>query len=305
MNAGISVPAGGGGSVGPDGGAGLVSCAGAAGFAGAAAFAAAALGAATAPEAGFAAAGAAGFGAAAALAAFAASPLNGADGCPVTELVSLVAAVVAAAGLSGFGAGGAGDAVGAADTPAPGASVRDTSPFRGSAGVSPAGLSPAALGSLGSSVMNSLLGPCLGPVERAFLPGVSVSGHQNRQEDDHFDETEQRQLVNDDRPRKQEHGFHVEDDKEHGDKVIADTVPIAGVRGRLDAALVRFELHLVVLLRLHQLRHHQGEQREPDGDEQEDEDWYIAVEHVWSRDRGCGERRFIARGQRDRQETQM
>jgi hypothetical protein len=77
----------------------------------------------------------------------------------VAELISLVVAVVAAAGLSGFGAGGAGTAVGAADAPAPGESVRDTSPLRGSAGVSLAGLSPAALGSLGSSVMNSLLGP--------------------------------------------------------------------------------------------------------------------------------------------------
>ena len=42
---------------------------------------------------------------------------------------------------------------GAADAPAPGESVRDTSPLSGSPGVSLAGLSPAALGSLGSSVI--------------------------------------------------------------------------------------------------------------------------------------------------------
>jgi hypothetical protein len=47
-------------------------------------------------------------------------------GCPVAELVSLVVAVAAASTLCGDG--------GAADAPAPGASVRDTSPFNGSAG---------------------------------------------------------------------------------------------------------------------------------------------------------------------------
>jgi hypothetical protein len=72
---------------------------------------------------------------------------------PVAELVSLVVAVCAAAGLSGFGAGGSvrGGAIGAADTPAPGASVRDTSPFSGSAGTELAGLSAAASGGDGGS----------------------------------------------------------------------------------------------------------------------------------------------------------
>jgi hypothetical protein len=57
-------------------------------------------------------------------------------GAPVAELVSLVVAVVAAAGFAGFGAGGSsrGSPTGAADTPAPGASVRETSPFNGSPG---------------------------------------------------------------------------------------------------------------------------------------------------------------------------
>ena len=69
-------------------------------------------------------------------------------GCPIAELVSLVVAVCAAAGFAGFGAGGSvrGAAIGAADAPAPGASVRETSPFSGSPGVSPAGLSAAASG---------------------------------------------------------------------------------------------------------------------------------------------------------------
>jgi hypothetical protein len=75
----------------------------------------------------------------------------------VAELVSLVAAVCAAAGFSGFGAGGSsrGGPTGAADAPAPGASVRDTSPFSGSPAAPLAGWSPAARGGVGASGLGS------------------------------------------------------------------------------------------------------------------------------------------------------
>src|SRR5215471_6590191 len=137
MNAGAALSAGGGGSVGPLGGAGAAF--------GAAAPAAAAAGFAAAGAAGFAAAGAAGF--------------AGGVGLPVAELVSLVVAVVAAAGFSGFGAGGSvrAEAGAVAETPAPGASVRDTSPFSGSPGTSLAGLSAAASGGVfGSSAFKPI-----------------------------------------------------------------------------------------------------------------------------------------------------
>jgi hypothetical protein len=69
---------------------------------------------------------------------------------PVAELVSLVVAVCCAAGLAGLGAGGVDDAApdcaGAAEAPAPGESVRDTSAFKGSPGAALAGLSAAAAG---------------------------------------------------------------------------------------------------------------------------------------------------------------
>jgi len=117
------------------------------GAAGATGFAAAA---AAAGAAGFVGAAAATFASAGAWPADAGSlaPGDGCVGWPVTELVSLVVAVVAAAGLAGFGAGGSvrGSAGGAADAPAPGESVRDTSPFNGSPGASLAGLSAAACG---------------------------------------------------------------------------------------------------------------------------------------------------------------
>jgi len=83
----------------------------------------------------------------------------GAVGCPVAELVSAVVAVCAAAGFAGFGAGGSclGAPTGAADAPAPGESVRDTSPFNGSAGAPLAGLSAAASGVVGGFCASSAI----------------------------------------------------------------------------------------------------------------------------------------------------
>jgi hypothetical protein len=150
MKGGGVLSAGGGGSVGPLGGAAVGGgCAAPAFAAGAVPGALGAAGVAglAAAAGGLDAAGAAGFGA----------PCAGGVGCPVTELVSLVVDVWAAVGFSGFGAGGSSRAGGAAaaDAPAPGESLRDTSPLSGSPGVVPAGLSATAVGggsrSFGSS----------------------------------------------------------------------------------------------------------------------------------------------------------
>ena len=136
MKSGTRTSLGGGGSTGPAGAAGGPGLCSAAGFGAAAA-------------GGFDGAGAAGFGGD-----------TGARDCsavgrPVAELISDVVAVVAAAGFSGFGAGGPafGAPTAAAEVPAPGASVRDTSPLSGSPGAPLAGLSAPAWGGvdLGSS----------------------------------------------------------------------------------------------------------------------------------------------------------
>src|SRR5437588_458697 len=278
MNAGTAVPAGGGGSVGPLGGAGGAgACGAAAGLPAVAAPAA---------EAGF-----------AVWLAEAPGGIAGAEAAPVAELVSLVVAVCAAVGFSGFGAGAAaGGATGAADAPAPGASVRETSPFSGSAGVVPAGLSAAASGGVGvsdgleSSAIashESAINPqsairnpqCLGPLERAFLPGVVVTDDEDEDEHDHFDQPEQRELVEDDGPRKHEHGLHVEDDEQHRDEVVANAVAIARVGQRLDAALVRLELHLVVLRRVQHAREHDREDRETRRNDDEKGDWDVRRRH--------------------------
>jgi hypothetical protein len=130
--------------------------------AGAAGFVAADPGAAAAPAAGRAAGGtgfAAGGAAADGAAAAGAPSLMTLVGevalrSPVAELVSLVVAVCCAVGLAGFGAASVGATpvcAGAADAPAAGESVRDTSPFNGSPGALLAGLSAAAVGGVAGS----------------------------------------------------------------------------------------------------------------------------------------------------------
>jgi len=90
----------------------------------------------------------------------------------VAELASLVADVDAAAGFAGFGAGGSwlGVAGGAADAPAPGASVRDTSAFNGSAGAVPAGLSAAAVGGVAAGGAPAAAAACSSRGEPGILP---------------------------------------------------------------------------------------------------------------------------------------
>ena len=86
---------------------------------------------------------------------------------------------------------------GAADTPLL-VSRYGTLPFERFSSTSLAGVSPAAFGSLGRQSSAS----------RARLPSGYASRSQESQEDDHFNQTEQRQLVNDDRPRKHEYGLN-------------------------------------------------------------------------------------------------
>src|SRR3954471_16440063 len=63
------------------------------------------------------------------------------------------------------------------------------------------------------------LKPRLRPLEGALLPGIVVPHDQDEDEHEHLDQAEQQQLVEDDRPRKHEHGLDVEDDKEHRHQV--------------------------------------------------------------------------------------
>ena len=117
------------------------------------------------------------------------------------------------------------------------------------------------------------------PLERALLPGVRVADDEDEEEDDHLDQAEQLQLVHDDRPREHEHGLDVEDDEQHRDEEVADAVAVAGVAPRLDAALVRLELHLVVALGPHQPRHEQRHDGEPDRHQDEQENRNVGFEH--------------------------
>src|SRR5262245_52796541 len=51
------------------------------------------------------------------------------------------------------------------------------------------------------------------PLERTALPGVEVPDDQDREEDHHLDESEHRELVEQDRPGKQENRLDVEHDE--------------------------------------------------------------------------------------------
>jgi len=88
------------------------------------------------------------------------------------------------------------------------------------------------------------------PLQRAFSPCVVVPNHQNREEDYHFNESKRRErkvVAHEDyRPRKQKDCFHVEDQKQHRDDVIAHGKTFVGFGGWIDAALVRTHLRLFI-----------------------------------------------------------
>src|SRR5580765_3455212 len=58
------------------------------------------------------------------------------------------------------------------------------------------------------------------PLERAALPGVEVADDEDRQEQHHLDESEQGQLVEEDRPGEEKDRLDVEDDEEDGDQEV-------------------------------------------------------------------------------------
>src|SRR5215475_3508868 len=55
-----------------------------------------------------------------------------------------------------------------------------------------------------------------GPLQCSALPRVEIPDHQDREEDHHFDESEERQLVEEDRPRKEKDRLDVEHHEEDG-----------------------------------------------------------------------------------------
>src|SRR4051812_28923107 len=59
------------------------------------------------------------------------------------------------------------------------------------------------------------------PFERALLPLVDESHHEDAEEDEHGDEAEPADVLQHDRPREEERDLEVEEDEEDGHQVVA------------------------------------------------------------------------------------
>src|SRR5699024_1751102 len=76
------------------------------------------------------------------------------------------------------------------------------------------------------------------PFQGPLLPDPGEPDHQQPQEQGHFDQGDDADLVEHHRPREQEGHFQVEQDEDDGDEVIAHIEALAGVLERLETALV-------------------------------------------------------------------
>src|SRR5215213_309725 len=89
------------------------------------------------------------------------------------------------------------------------------------------------------------------PLERALPPCVIISNDENRDEHKHFDERKlrKREVVahEDYGPGQQENRFDVENEKQHRDDVIAHGETLVSFGRRIDTALVRPHLVLLIL----------------------------------------------------------
>src|SRR5262249_6232778 len=79
----------------------------------------------------------------------------------------------------------------------------------------------------------------LRPVEGTLLDDPDVSDDEYAQKYEHLHQTKQRQLLVYDGPREQKYGLDIENHEEDRHNVIADRVTLAGIRFRIDAALIR------------------------------------------------------------------
>ena len=85
--------------------------------------------------------------------------------------------------------------------------------------------------------------PKLGPVEGALFINPDIANEEYAEKDKHGDERKGPPVRHNPRaikkrPRKQEHGFHVEDHEKHGDDIKARGVAAPGVAFRGNTAFV-------------------------------------------------------------------
>src|SRR5438132_7441037 len=81
------------------------------------------------------------------------------------------------------------------------------------------------------------------PLQSAVVPGVEEAHHQNREKDDHLQETRAAQRAIHDGPRIEEDELDVEQDEENGGQVELDRQMADRQRERNLAALERLRFH--------------------------------------------------------------
>src|SRR3954447_694963 len=80
------------------------------------------------------------------------------------------------------------------------------------------------------------------PTQHALAPRVHEPKEQNEHEDTHLDDAEAGVPLPWRRPRKHEHGLHVEHDEEQGEDVVADLALRPSVANGVAPTLIRGQL---------------------------------------------------------------
>src|ERR1035437_2176575 len=81
-----------------------------------------------------------------------------------------------------------------------------------------------------------------GPVEGPFLPKIDVAREQNADVQRHLNEAGPSQALEHHRPGVEENGFHIEQNKEHPNKIETDGKGSAGITHGNASALIGAEL---------------------------------------------------------------
>src|SRR6185437_3520293 len=97
-------------------------------------------------------------------------------------------------------------------------------------------------------------------------------------------ETEHPDIAERDRPRKQERDLKVEDDEQDRDQIIAHVEPYPRILERLEPALIRRQLLGIGLLAGDDERRPDHHEREPAGDDEEDQDREVFAQQAIHRE---------------------
>src|SRR5271157_483287 len=122
-------------------------------------------------------------------------------------------------------------------------------------------------------------GRSLDPFERALFPHPDVAHDQDHEEDQNLDQAEYAEGLELDRPGKKKNRFHVEDNEEDRDNVVANGVASAGAVDGVNATLVGHELDLAGIRWAYQLGQEQRDRQQAADHCDQDEDGDVILRH--------------------------